>query len=55
MRLRLANEQKLLRKMILEYAFYPILHLWKDHSFMSWEIWDTKVFMAVHVVYGLTQ
>ena len=26
------------------YLFYPILHLWKNHSLQSWEIWDMKNF-----------
>lgn len=32
----------------------PILYLWKDHSLKLVEIWDIKVFMAVHVVCTLT-
>lgn len=35
MSLRLANGQKLGKRMILQHAFYPILHLWKDHTLKS--------------------
>lgn len=52
--LKLANWQKPVKRMILEHALYPILYLWKDHSLKLVEIWDIKVFMAIHVVYTLT-
>lgn len=52
--LKLANGQKPIKRMILEHALYPILYLWKDHSLKLVEIWDIKVFMAIHVVYTLT-
>lgn len=40
LRLRLANGQKLVKKDDPRtYLFNPILHLWKNHSLQSWEIW----------------
>lgn len=55
MKLRLGNGRKASGKDGPRTSlFYPILYLWKAHSLKSWEIWDIKVFMAIHVVYGLT-
>lgn len=45
LRLRLANGQKLVKKDDPRtYLFNPILHLRKNHSLQSWEIWDMKSF-----------
>lgn len=41
----MANGQKLVKKDDPRtYLFNPILHLWKNHSLQSWEIWDMKSF-----------
>lgn len=35
-------------------SFYSIMCLWRDPSLQSWETWDIKMFVAIHVVLGLT-